>query len=158
MNCKATSRQNGDQVYVLWRELKFPNFTFWFPMRFTPVPSNCSCLPDMTIEPQRNPPTWRLMILPAGSDWKEFPSASHQAPMVLQMLTDRQDLKKTSNFVIITVPADGLVPLGARTFAGTAMTNFRFWFCVKYSTRMKCWVMLQKCKQITIWWLDKIII
>ena len=29
------------------------------------------------------------------------------------------------NFVVITVPADGLAPLGARPSAGTVMTNLR---------------------------------
>ena len=34
-----------------------------------------------------------------------------------------------SNFVVITVSADGLAPLGARTSAGTVVTKFKSWIC-----------------------------
>ena len=34
-------------------------------------------------------------------------------------------LKKKSNFAVMTVPADGLAPLGARPSAGTVMTKFK---------------------------------
>ena len=37
---------------------------------------------------------------------------------------NRSNLKKTSNSLVITVSADGLAPLGARTSAGTVMTQF----------------------------------
>ena len=50
--------------------------------------------------------------------------------MALSHQDGRGSLGKTNtNLVIITVPVDGLAPLGARPFAGTTMTKFNFSRC-----------------------------
>ena len=55
-----------------------------------------------------------------------------------------------NNFVLIAVPANGLAPLGARPFAGTVMTDFKFCKCRKPTL----WKLNIGKKNADLWWFD----